>query len=159
MMVHYLCSTTPRGNIPLLATSVGNFHGFRSFEKKFFSFDVTQEKENQTYLGMIRRVLDTPGFYYSNKYDLTHSIQRKNQCLQTKPNFLKLSLYERADERFVWNSHIMRDLVVQVELRRFIVPVVHGFISITNSTVNGQSFVFIVISRRSSYRAGNVKWV
>lgn len=105
---------------------------------------------------MIRRVLDTPGFYYSNNYDLTHSLQRRNQCLQTNPNFPKLSLYERADERFIWNSHILRDFVVQPELRRFTVPIVHGFVSILGSTINGNSFSFVLISRRSAYRAGAV---
>lgn len=103
---------------------------------------------------MIRRVLDTPGFYYSNNYDLTHSLQRRNQLSQTQPNFPRLSLYERADERFVWNSHLMKDLVVQPELRRFTVPVIHGFVSVVAASVNGKGFSFIVISRRSTYRAG-----
>lgn len=105
---------------------------------------------------MIRRVLDTPGFYYSNSYDLTHSLQRRNQCLQTKPNFSQLSLYERADERFIWNNHILRDFVVQPELRRFTVPIVHGFVSIVGSTINGKAFFFVVVSRRSTYRAGDL---
>lgn len=113
-----------------------------------------QERDNQAYLGMIRRVLDTPWFYYSNSYDLTHTLQRRNQLLQTKPNFSQLSLYERADERFVWNSHILRDFVVQPELRRFTVPLMHGFMAIEGCMVNGHAFAFVLISRRSAYRAG-----
>ena len=113
-----------------------------------------QDRDNQTYLSMIKRVLDTPGFYYSNNYDLTLSLQRRNQSLQTRPNFPHLSLYERADERFVWNAHVLRDLVVQPELRRFTVPVIHGFVSIEASTINGNPFSFVLISRRSFHRAG-----
>ncbi len=103
---------------------------------------------------MIRRVLDTPGFYYSNSYDLTHSMQRRHTSQQTKSNFSQLSLYERADERFVWNGHILRDLVVQPEMRRFTVPVIHGYVSVVGSAINGKGFSFVVISRRSTYRAG-----
>lgn len=48
----------------------------------------------------------------------------------------------------------MKDLVVQPELRRFTVPVIHGFVSVVAASVNGKGFSFIVISRRSTYRAG-----
>ena len=117
-------------------------------------FILLQERDNQTYLSMIKRVLATPGFYYSNTYDLTHSLQRKHHLLQTKPQFNQLSLFERADERFVWNAYLLRDFVVQPELRRFIVPMIHGFVSISAVEINSKCFSFILISRRSALRAG-----
>ena len=113
-----------------------------------------QYRENQVYLAMVRRVLDTPGFYYSNSYDLTHSLQRRAQRAEHTPNFSQLSLYERADERFAWNAHAMKDLAAQAELRRFMVPLVHGYVVIRTSSINGKSFTFCLISRRSTYRAG-----
>lgn len=103
---------------------------------------------------MIKKVLDTPGFYYSNTYDLTHSLQRKHHLQETKPQFSQVSLFERADERFVWNSYLLRDFVVQPELRRFIVPMIHGFVSINSVEVNSRRFTFVLISRRSALRAG-----
>ena len=115
---------------------------------------VMQEQDDQTYLSMIKRVLATPGFYYSNTYDLTHSLQRKHHLLETKPQFNQLSLFERADERFVWNAHLLRDFVVQPELRRFIIPMIHGFVSINAVEINSKRFSFILISRRSALRAG-----
>ena len=113
-----------------------------------------QEQDNQQYLTMVQRVLATPGFYFSHSYDLTHSSQRKQHLMQTRPNFPQLPLHERADERFMWNAHILRDLVVQPELRRFIVPMIHGFVAIKGCTINGKPFVFTLISRRSAHRAG-----
>jgi len=103
---------------------------------------------------MVRRVLDTPGFYYSNSYDLTHSFQRLTQKAEQTPNFFQLSLYERADERFTWNTHAMKDLAAQTELRRFMVPLVHGYVVVKNASINGKNFTFCLISRRSTYRAG-----
>ena len=113
-----------------------------------------KEQDNQQYLAMVHRVLSTHGFYISHTYDLTHSLQRKHHLMRTKPNFLQLPLHERADERFIWNSHLLRDLVVQPELRRFIVPMIHGFVAIKTCSINGKPFVFALISRRSAHRAG-----
>lgn len=35
-----------------------------------------QKAENETYLSMLKNVLDTPYFYFSYSYDLSHSLQR-----------------------------------------------------------------------------------
>ena len=105
-------------------------------------------------MGMVQHVLSKPGFYFSYTYDLTHSLQRRHHLSQTKPNFLSIPLHERADERFMWNTHMLRDLVVLPELRRFIVPILHGFVFIKKCTINGKHFVFSVMSRRSTQRAG-----
>ena len=113
-----------------------------------------QDRDNQTYLNMMENVLSKPGFYFSYSYDLTHSFQRKHHLIQMKLNFSSVPLHERADERFVWNSYLLRDVVVLPELRRFIVPVLHGFIHIENCTINGNVFTFLLISRRSTQRAG-----
>lgn len=37
-----------------------------------------------------------------------------------------MPLHERADERFVWNRHLIRDLASQPELSKFVLPVMHG---------------------------------
>lgn len=113
-----------------------------------------QGRDNHTYVGMVQHVLSKPGFYFSYDYDLTHTLQRRHYLSQMKLNFLSIPLHERADDRFMWNAHFMRDLVVLPELRRFIVPILHGFVFIKKCTINGKSFVFSVLSRRSTQRAG-----
>lgn len=35
-----------------------------------------QQSQNDTYLSMMQKVLDTPYFYFSYSYDLTHTLQR-----------------------------------------------------------------------------------
>ena len=37
-----------------------------------------------------------------------------------------MPLHERADERFVWNRHFIRELVSQPELSKFVLPVMLG---------------------------------
>ncbi len=114
-----------------------------------------QARDNDAYLAMIRRVLATPSFYYSYRCDLTNSLQRVEQNCQTRGNsFINLPLHERADDRFMWNAYLLRDLVVMPELRRFIVPILLGNVCIRQCMINSKSFTFVLISRRSVRRAG-----
>lgn len=119
-----------------------------------YMYFVFQERDNQTYVGMVQHVLSKPGFYFSYDYDLTHSQQRRHHLSEMKANFPSMPLHERCDERFLWNAHLLRDLVVLPELRRFIVPILHGFVFIKKCTINGKSVFFSLVSRRSTQRAG-----
>ncbi|XP_068722474.1 phosphatidylinositol-3-phosphatase SAC1-like isoform X2 [Montipora capricornis] len=110
-----------------------------------------QQRNNTTYLSMVQSVLQTDSFYFSCTYDLTHTLQRLSR---TSPDFLQMPLFERADPRFVWNGHLLRPLVVQPELHKFILPVMHGFVSVTSCVIKQNTFDFILISRRSCLRAG-----
>ncbi|KAK1332530.1 hypothetical protein QTO34_007211 [Cnephaeus nilssonii] len=85
-------------------------------------------QDNKTFLAMINHVLSVDGFYFSTTYDLTHTLQRLSN---TSPEFQEMSLLERADQRFVWNCHLLRELSAQPEY-----------------------FDWILISRRSCFRAG-----
>ncbi|XP_019859982.1 PREDICTED: phosphatidylinositide phosphatase SAC1-A-like [Amphimedon queenslandica] len=123
------------------------------FVKSTLHLTQSQERDNRVYLAMIHRVLDTAGFYYSYSYDITHTKQRLHQLSTDNNGFYQLPLFNRADERFVWNSHLLREFVAQPELDQFCVPLLHGFISIKNITINGKLFTFHLISRRSWHRA------
>ena len=103
---------------------------------------------------MIDYVLSMPGFYFSYSFDLTHTLQRRHHLLGMKPNFNLMPLHERADKRFMWNAHLMQDLLVLPELHRFIVPIIHGFVCIKKSVINGKYIHFCLLSRRSTERAG-----
>lgn len=122
-----------------------------SFTRTLLHLTEKQISENRQYLSMIEHVLSTPWFYFSYSYDLTHTLQRLHN---TTPEFLQMPLHERADPRFVWNAHLLRDLVSQPELHRFCLPLVHGFISVNQCTLNGENFLWSVISRRCCFRAG-----
>ncbi|CAN7992069.1 unnamed protein product [Ixodes hexagonus] len=117
------------------------------------SLHLTEEQiqYNKQYTAMIQSVLSTPNFYYSTTYDLSHTLQR---LYNTTPDFLQMGLMERADYRFVWNHYLMSEFSNQVELQKFCLPIIHGFVYIKTCAINGRGFTFALISRRSCYRAG-----
>lgn len=106
--------------------------------------------DNATYISMIEVVLSTPHIYFSYSYDLSHTMQRLHG---TGPDFLNQSLTERADQRFIWNAAVLKSILCP-ETKNFCLPLIQGFIAINQMTVNGHSFSWSVISRRSIYRAG-----
>ncbi|XP_056376206.1 phosphatidylinositol-3-phosphatase SAC1 isoform X2 [Hyla sarda] len=122
-----------------------------SYKKTILHLNDTQLQDNKTFLSMINHVLGIDGFYFSTSYDLTHTLQRLSN---TSPEFQEMSLLERADQRFVWNGHLLREFSAQPEIHKFAVPVIHGFIIIHSCSVNGKYFDWILISRRSCFRAG-----
>ncbi|KAF7648689.1 hypothetical protein LDENG_00152930 [Lucifuga dentata] len=122
-----------------------------SYKKTVLHLTDNQMQDNKTFLSMINSVLHTDGFYFAADYDLTHTLQR---LANTSPEFQEMSLVERADQRFVWNGHLLREFMAQPELHKFVYPVVHGFITMKSSCINGKVFEWSIISRRSCFRAG-----
>ncbi|KAH8019648.1 hypothetical protein HPB51_020459 [Rhipicephalus microplus] len=122
-----------------------------SFTRTSLHLTEQQNQYNKQYTAMVQDVLSTPNFYYSTTYDLSHTLQK---LYNTTPDFLQMGLMERADQRFVWNHHLMSEFSNQVELRKFCLPIIHGFIYIKPCAINGHGFTFALISRRSCYRAG-----
>ncbi|XP_060760643.1 phosphatidylinositol-3-phosphatase SAC1-A [Neoarius graeffei] len=121
------------------------------YRKTVLHLTENQMQDNKTFLSMINNVLNTDGFYFCTNYDLTHTQQR---LANTSPDFQEMSLLERADQRFVWNGNLLRDFTAQPELHKFTFPVVHGFIVMKPCCINGKIFEWILISRRSCFRAG-----
>uniref|UniRef100_A0A1B0D0G2 Phosphatidylinositol-3-phosphatase SAC1 n=1 Tax=Phlebotomus papatasi TaxID=29031 RepID=A0A1B0D0G2_PHLPP len=109
-----------------------------------------QKVQNDSYLEMLRRTLNTPHFYFSYSYDITHTLQRLNGM---PPEFLQMGLLERADTRFVWNGFLLKDFQ-RFDCRKFNLPIILGFVSINQVNVNGNSFTWTLITRRSVHRAG-----
>ncbi|XP_041454535.1 phosphatidylinositol-3-phosphatase SAC1-B-like [Lytechinus variegatus] len=110
-----------------------------------------QKQDNKVYESMVQYALENNTYYFSTTFDLTHSLQR---LYNTSPEFLQMPLFERADQRFVWNGHMLREFTAQPELGKFILPVMVGFISIRIGIINTKRFDYILISRRSCLRAG-----
>ncbi|KAF9420528.1 hypothetical protein HW555_003278 [Spodoptera exigua] len=109
-----------------------------------------QIEDNATYERMLRAALDTVGIYFSYTYDLTHCLQRLHSVT---PDFHKMSIANRADPRFLWNGFLLRDFSHQ-QFSRFTLPIIQGFVSINNVTVNGHALTWSLVSRRSVDRAG-----
>lgn len=121
-----------------------------AFHNSLMHLSEIQKSHNETYLEMIRNVLDTPYFYFSYTYDLTHTQQRLHGATK---EFMQMGLAERADQRFVWNKYLMQHFS-RADLKQYCLPVILGFVSIHQVNVNGHYFSWILISRRSTHRAG-----
>ncbi|XP_066901016.1 phosphatidylinositol-3-phosphatase SAC1 isoform X2 [Halyomorpha halys] len=106
------------------------------------------EKE---YISMLESILATPHFYFSYSYDLSHTLQR---LYNTSHDFLKVPIYQRAKQEFVWNEYILSEFSKNSGASRFCLPIIHGYLSISSCILNGKSFSLILISRRSKERAG-----
>jgi len=122
-----------------------------SYKRTILHLNDTQAQDNKHYLSLVDIVLSMDSFYYSHTYDITHSVQRLQN---TSPEFSHMPLHERADPRFVWNNHMLRELTQQPELARFCLPMMLGFVEMRKSSINSRPFNYIVISRRSCFRAG-----
>ncbi|XP_050355860.1 phosphatidylinositol-3-phosphatase SAC1 [Nymphalis io] len=109
-----------------------------------------QIEDNNTYERMLKLALQTPGIYFSYGYDLTHTMQRLHSV---PPDFHKMSLASRADSRFLWNGHLLKDYSHQ-QFARFALPIIQGFVAINRVTVNGHQLAWSLVSRRSVDRAG-----
>ncbi|KAG7275458.1 hypothetical protein CRUP_008314 [Coryphaenoides rupestris] len=134
----YLIVITKKRNVgSLLGHAVWKMVEFEiiSYKKTLLHLTEAQSQENKTLLSMVSNVLATDGFYFCTDYDLTHTLQR---LANTSPDFQEMSLLERADPRFVWNGNLLRELAAQPEPCR----------------INGKIFEWVLISRRSCFRAG-----
>lgn len=65
---------------------------------------IPQKVQNETYIEMINRVLDTPFFYFSYTYDLSHTLQR---LYSIPAEFNEVTFDALNDETL---SNLMRDL-------------------------------------------------
>ncbi|XP_072024166.1 LOW QUALITY PROTEIN: phosphatidylinositol-3-phosphatase SAC1-B-like [Amphiura filiformis] len=121
------------------------------YKRGLLHLNEEQQQDNKIYESMINYAIECNDYYFSTNYDLTHSLQR---LYNTSPEFRQMPLFERADERFVWNRHMLRELVQQPELHRFMLPIMCGFVAIKMGIINSKRFDYILISRRSCFRAG-----
>ncbi|KAF3386576.1 Phosphoinositide phosphatase SAC1 [Penicillium rolfsii] len=121
------------------------------------------DKDEDTYLALIKDLLRTGPMYFSYSLDLTNSFQRQSQSPSDVP------MWKRADDRFFWNRFIQSDLIdfslgenntngirygPQPGADPYILPVMFGMMRISPARVKGTSFTFALITRRSRHRAG-----
>lgn len=119
---------------------------------------------------------ESNSFYYSHTLDLTNTIQRQYTCdIETVE-----PLWKRADERFFWNKHLLKELLDSGNdlSSHWIVPIIQGFVennlclmefdenlsltptgammmaNINRFNKDPLKYWLTIISRRSRHRAG-----
>ncbi|GAV02259.1 hypothetical protein RvY_12850 [Ramazzottius varieornatus] len=124
------------------------------YTKNLLFLNAKQLEYNAVYKSMIETVLRTPGMYFSSSFDLTHSFQRL--AMISDPQVLRDSLFRRADRRFVWNRHLLLNFTASSSenLSRYLLPLVQGFVGIQKMNIHNNDVEYVIISRRSTWRAG-----
>ncbi|SMQ50181.1 unnamed protein product [Zymoseptoria tritici ST99CH_3D7] len=121
-----------------------------------------RDPDEDTYLTYLKTLLKNGPMYFSYSFDLTNSFQRQAHSDGNEP------LWERADDRFFWNRHISSSLIdfrlgksagrlssgPQKGVDPYILPVMYGMMSITNTSIKGNGLTFCLITRRSRHRTG-----
>ncbi|EME87897.1 uncharacterized protein MYCFIDRAFT_26543 [Pseudocercospora fijiensis CIRAD86] len=120
------------------------------------------DQDEDTYLKYLKILLKTGPMYFSYSFDLTNSFQRQVRSNADEP------LWQRADDRFFWNRYISSSLIdfrlgkaagrlsrgAQPAVDPYILPVMYGMMSITNTSIKGNGLTFVLITRRSRHRTG-----
>jgi len=117
--------------------------------------------DEDRYIVLLKDFIKQSPMYFSYTFDLTNSFQRQAEADPSQPQ------WQRADDRFFWNRFIQSDLVnlrtgrggrfshgrPSPAVDPFILPVMFGMLEIRNTSIKGTPLTFILLSRRSRYRA------
>ena len=149
------------------STPVGRLKGHQIYKVISTEFLPLRERQvrdpdEDTYLSYLHNLIKTGPMFFSYSFDLTNSFQRQTQCNPNEP------LWQRADDRFFWNRFVSSSLIdfrlgkargrlssgPQQTVDPYILPVMFGMMSITNTSIKGNMMTFVLITRRSRHRAG-----
>ena len=149
------------------STPVGRIKGHQIY--KIISTELLPLRERQvrdadedTYVAYLQNLFKVGPMYFSYSFDLTNSFQRQAYSDPNEP------LWQRADDRFFWNRFVSSSLIdfrlgkasgrlssgPQPGVDPYILPVMFGMMSITNTSIKGNGMTFVLITRRSRYRTG-----
>ncbi|KAK8713993.1 hypothetical protein V6N13_149195 [Hibiscus sabdariffa] len=166
------------GTYVLVITSrkeVGGFLGFpvyRVESMKFLAcnealrFSNSQEKRDEAYfMTLLKTVEATPGLYYSYETDITVNLQRRFKLME---GWTSKPLWKQADPRFVWNRHLLEELI-EYKLDGFIIPLLQGnilklllphvhFFQVAQLKLKNSPATFTLLSRRCTRRLGTRMW-
>jgi len=109
-----------------------------------------QQQDEDRYVFLLDHLLSGQHFYFSYKHDITHRLQH----IVTMSNEQRQQpLWKRADNRFFWNYNLLQEFI-KLQMDAWILPIMMGYIEISECTMNSHVFSFILISRRNKKRAG-----
>eukprot|EP00123_Amoebidium_parasiticum_P021692 comp7192_c0_seq2/m.2910 comp7192_c0_seq2/g.2910 ORF comp7192_c0_seq2/g.2910 comp7192_c0_seq2/m.2910 type:complete len:464 (-) comp7192_c0_seq2:529-1920(-) len=110
-----------------------------------------QKADEVRYQEMLTSQLNSGAFYFAYNYDLTHTAQR---IAMFPPEARMKPMWERADQRFMWNFGLCKDLIRAGHVDEFILPLVQGFVESRLCSIYYRKFELTLITRRSCNRSG-----
>jgi hypothetical protein len=113
------------------------------FETETNTLSAQQEEDEARYLQLLNQLFASKAFYYSYTLDLTKNLQ----------SVFSNEKSEQHEDHFFWNQYVSRELIT-AKCAKWIVPIIRGFVSITQAKIYGEDFDFILISRLSCKRVG-----
>ncbi|CAK8541949.1 unnamed protein product [Lathyrus sativus] len=155
------------GTYAIVITSrkeVGSFLGFPVYRlmsmrvlacNEALKFSTSQEKRDEEYFLTLLKVVESmPGLYYSYETDITLNLQRRSKLVE---GWMSKPLWKQADPRYVWNKHLMEELI-ESKLDRFIMPLVQGSFQTAELKLKDSCVKLTLISRRCTRRLGTRMW-
>ncbi|EOY07166.1 SAC domain-containing protein 8 isoform 2 [Theobroma cacao] len=143
---------------------VGSFLGYpvyRVESMKFLAcnealrYSNSQEKRDEAYfMTLLKTVEATPGLYYSYETDITLNLQRRCKLME---GWMSKSIWKQADPRFVWNKHLLEELI-EYKLDGFIIPLLQGSFQVAQLKLKNSPATFTLLSRRCTRRLGTRMW-
>lgn len=149
------------------STAVGRIKGHQIYKVISTEFMPLRERQlddpdGKTYLEYLKLLIKSSPMYFSYSSDITNTFQRQAEGKLDQP------LWQRADDRFFWNRFVSSSLIdfregqasgrlssgPQPAVDAYILPVMFGMMSITNTSIKGNGMTFLLITRRSRHRTG-----
>ncbi|XP_057435247.1 phosphoinositide phosphatase SAC8 isoform X2 [Lotus japonicus] len=155
------------GTYAIVITSrkeVGRFLGFPVYRvmsirvlacNEALKFSTIQEKRDEAYfMNLLKEVGSMPGLYYSYETDITLNLERRSKLVE---GWMNKPIWKQADPRYVWNKHLLEELI-EFKLDRFIIPLVQGSFQAAELKLKDSCATVTLVSRRCTRRLGTRMW-
>jgi hypothetical protein len=115
------------------------------------------QKDDLSWVKMIKDFLESNKLYFSDKVDLTLSISKLLNQNGSKTLINKdysHFTFSNVDEQFCWNTKLMSRLKPLTEIGFMSYPVINGFLGFDTINFEGKELNVGLISRKGSSRSG-----
>ena len=127
----------------------------------FRSSHVTQHNSDEAhYVDLFKQIKISEGFYFSYTYDMTRTLQSNalqrnaRQDNEDAPLVRELGEHEPFASHFLWNKYLIKDFYACLIKKRWVMPVIYGFVTQKNFKCDTKPCSIVLISRRSRRYAG-----
>lgn len=99
----------------------------------------------------LKRVLSN-GFYYSNGFDITRSLQEKEEQKMQSDNQMRFHSIRNCNKDFMWNYHLIDSFITYNIEEKFISCCIYGYATAINLTIQSVPLQFTLISKRLTHQ-------